>query len=146
MGRSILAVLVGFIVANLVILAIEVASHAVYPPPAGLDPSDRAALRAIIEKMPTGAFVLLLLAGVVGTAVGAGIAARIARRARVVHGLIVGGVIMVGAIANAFLIPHPRWFQFASPASIVPAAYLGAWLANGGRESADGRGAEPEAA
>jgi hypothetical protein len=130
MLRSILAVVLGLVVANVVILAMEFAGHAVYPPPAGLNLSDPASLRAAMAKMPTGAFVLLAVGGVVGTTVGAWVAARISRRRPLLHGLIVGGLVTLGAIGNALMIPHPPWFQVVSPVSILPAAYAGAWLAD----------------
>jgi hypothetical protein len=135
MGRSILALVFGFIVANVVILTIDFAGHAVYPPPTGLDLRDPASLRAAIAKMPTGAFVLLVAGGAVGTTVGAWVAARVSRRRPLLHGLIVGGLVTLGAIANALMIPHPLWFQVVSPVSILPAAYAGVWLANRGKRT-----------
>jgi hypothetical protein len=135
MGRSILAVLLGLILANVTIMAIEFAGHSVYPPPAGLDPFNPASVRAFMARMPTGAFLSLLLAWFVGTGVGGFLAARVARRARAPHALIVGGLVMAGAIANMIMIPHPAWFWVLALAAIPGAAYAGAWLANRGRAS-----------
>lgn len=149
MGRSLLAVLLGLILANVAVFVFEFVGHVAYPPPPGLDLSDPKALRAVVANMPVGAFLVLLFGWVVGTAVGAWLAARVSRRAPTTHALIVGGVIMAGAIANMILIPHPTWFWVLSLAAILPAASAGALLAKrgtgSGREhvSGDARTVDP---
>lgn len=145
MRRSILAVLAGFIVANLTVFVIEFAGHKIYPPPPGFNPYDPASVRALMAKMPTGAFLLILLGGVIGAATGASVAALLSRRAPIVHGMIVGGLVTAGAIGNVLMIPHPLWFQVTSPASMLPAAYVGAWLVNRRKKStqATGNTAQP---
>jgi hypothetical protein len=138
MGRSILAVLLGIIVTIVIIFAIEIAGHHVYPPPAGLHSSDPAALHDYMAQMPMGVFLFLLLGWVVGTAAGAWLAAYISRRARILHGLIVGGLVMAAAIALMLHIPHPVWLWIVSLVSIPTAAYAGASLANRGKATVPG--------
>jgi hypothetical protein len=139
MGRSILAVFLGMFLFMLTVIALEHAALAVYPPPPGLDGSgDSGDLHAAMGKMPAGAFLLLILGWVVGAADGAWLAATVARRARIVHGLIVGGVAMAGAIMIMLHIPHPVWIWVASLVSIPAAAYAGAWFANRGKATGPG--------
>ncbi len=138
MLRSILAVFLGLVLSNVAIFGFEHVVHAVYPPPAGLDHSDPGALHAALGKMPTGAFLLLLLAWVIGTSIGAYLAATIARRARIGHGLVVGGLIMIGAILIMLHIPHPAWLWALALASIPAAAYAGAWFASRGKAMGPG--------
>jgi len=138
MGRSILAVFLGMFLFMLTVFALEHAAHAVYPPPPGLDRSDPGALHAAMGKMPTGAFLLLVMGWVVGAADGAWLAATVARRARIVHGLIVGGVAMAGAILIMVHIPHPAWIWVLSLVSIPAAAYAGAWFADRGKATRPG--------
>jgi hypothetical protein len=135
MGRSILAVLLALILTNVTIFAIEFAGHHVYPPPVGLHSSDPAALHDYMAQMPTGVFLFLLLGWAVGTAAGAWLAAYVSRRARILHGMIVGGLVMAAAIALMVHIPHPAWLWVVSLVSIPTTAYAGASLANRGKGS-----------
>jgi hypothetical protein len=132
MGRSILAVFLGIVLMNVTIFAFELAGHHVYPPPSGIHSSDPAAVHDVIAKMPTGVFLVVLLGWVVGTAAGAWLAATVSRRAQILHGLIVGGLVMAGAILIMLHIPHPAWLWVVSLASIPSAAYVGAWCATPG--------------
>jgi len=131
-------VLLGIILTNVIIFAIELAGHHVYPPPAGLHSSDPAALHDYMAEMPTGVFLFLLLGWAVGTAAGAWLAAYVSRRARILHGLIVGGLVMAAAIAIMVHIPHPAWLWVVSLVSIPAAAYAGAWCANRGKATGPG--------
>jgi hypothetical protein len=132
MGRSVLAVLLGIILTNVIIFAMEFAGHAAYEPSAGFDATDPAALHGAMAKMPTGVFLFLLLGWVVGTVAGAWLTASISRHARIVHGLIIGGLVTLAAIMIMLHIPHPLWLWVAALVSIPAAAYAGAWLADRG--------------
>ncbi|HEY5782232.1 MAG TPA: hypothetical protein VIT66_10275, partial [Lysobacter sp.] len=70
MGRTILGMLVGVVVAVLVIMAMEMLGHHFYPPPSGLDvtdPANEAAFAQFVATMPFGGKVMVLLAWLVGT-------------------------------------------------------------------------------
>ena len=84
----------------------------------------------------------MLAAHAAGSLAGAWLAAKVAGRAPLVHGLIVGGVFLSCGIVNLLQIPHPAWFGPADVAAYLPAAYLGARLAANGH----GRLREPAAA
>jgi hypothetical protein len=144
MGRSILAVLLGLILTNLTIFGIEFVGHAVYTPEAGLDSHDPAALHDAMAEMPTGVFMFILSGWVVGTAAGAWLAAYVSGRARILHGLAVGGMVMAAAIALMVHIPHPAWLWVVSLTSIPTAAYAGAWCANRGKATEPGSSNSPE--
>jgi len=47
----------------------------------------------------------------------------------VLHGLIVGFLFLLAAIANMLRFPHPTWVWIVGCSLFLPAAYLGAWLA-----------------
>ena len=129
MIRSILGVVLGAFVAVVVIFAIQAASMVVYPLPEGTDRSDAESMKAAISGLPMGAFALLLVGYALGTLVGAWIAATIARRAPVIHGLIVGGLFLIGNILNVSSLPHPMWYVAASVLMFLPVAFVGARLA-----------------
>ena len=60
-------------------------------------------------KASRGELLFPVLAHVIGTFSGAALAAYLAGRAQVVHGLIVGGLFMLAGISVLFMIPVPWW-------------------------------------
>ena len=79
-----------------------------------------------MRTMPAGAFLFVLASYAIGTFGGAWLAAWIARRAPLLHGMIVTLLLLLASIANLILIPaHPTWFAIAN-LILVPVA---GWLA-----------------
>jgi hypothetical protein len=109
-------------------MAVEALGQKVYPPPPGLDPSDPESIRAAMQDIPAGALVFVLLAWTVGSAAGGWVAARLAPRRPVLHGMIIGALLLAGGLANLVMIPHPLWFTIVGVAVFLPAACLGARL------------------
>lgn len=129
MGRTILAVAVGVVVAWLAIVLSQFAGAAAYPPPPGLDVTDPAQLASFIQAAPPMAMALVLGGWVLGALAGGWTAARISRRYPRIAALLVGALVLAGVIANAMLIPHPLWMALAGVLLPLPAAWLGARLA-----------------
>src|SRR5687767_8295446 len=119
--RSALVLLAGVIAAVLVVVLVDTLVGSMYPLPDGTDLNDRASMQAAVASMPAAAFVLLLAGWVVAAAVGAYLAARLARRSAALHGLVVAIFVLMATIANLAAIPHPVWLW---PAAIIliPAA------------------------
>ena len=128
MLRSILAVVVGVILAGVVVLAVESIGHIVYPPPADLDASNPEALKAYVAHAPIGVLLFVLLAWAAGSFVGGWSAARIARRAPSFHAMIVGSLVLLSGIATMLMIPHPLWFWIAGILAIVPVSFISSLL------------------
>ncbi|HKI33827.1 MAG TPA: hypothetical protein VKA46_18385 [Gemmataceae bacterium] len=130
MVRSIIAVLLGIILAFVVLFALEGIGMLVYPLPEGVSPNDTEALKKLLPNMPVGAFLLVLLGNAVGSLAGGFLGAWMARRAQATHALIVGTVLMLMGVANLLILPgHPAWFWAASLLVYLPPAYLGARMA-----------------
>ena len=129
MGRSVLAVLVGVVLAGIVTLVIEALGHLVFPPPEGMDPGDPESIRAFMDQLSVGSLLSVLVAWALGTVAGAWIASRIARRAHLTHGMIVGFLMLAGGIFNLATIPHPMWMTIAGVLLFLPSAYLGTRIA-----------------
>jgi hypothetical protein len=110
MGRSILAVVVGVILANVVIIGVHMISSLIYPLPPDFNRSDHAAMAEMMARMPPMAFLWVALAHFLGTAAGAAFAARVARGSPAVHATIVGGVVLALGVVNLLMLPHPAWF------------------------------------
>src|SRR3954451_15657230 len=110
MGRSILAVVVGVILATVAIFGVEMVCTLIDPLPPGFDPNDPAAMGDLLARMPATALLLVALAYFLGAAAGAGFAARVARRAPAAHAAVVGGLLLALGVVNLLTIPHPVWF------------------------------------
>jgi hypothetical protein len=127
-GRSVLAVLAGLIAGSVLIAAIEGVSSLIYPLPSGLDPNDYDALRRYVDELPVGAFLFVLAAWAVGSFAGGWIAARLAGRAALAHGLIVGVFFLAAGLVNLLMIPHPVWMWVGGIAVLAGGGYVGARL------------------
>jgi hypothetical protein len=126
MLKSVGAVLAGIVVSQLVILLTEYLGSVLFPPPAGVDLTNPAAMRAFVEQLPAMALVLVLAGWAVGSFIGGWLTARLAPGAPIVHALIVGCLGTAAAVVNVMTIPHPAWFSVLGPLLFIPAALLGA--------------------
>jgi hypothetical protein len=126
MGRVILGIIAGVVIAVALVFAVELIVNVIAPPPADFDMSDPVDVRERVGSLPMLAFALVLLGWVLGTALGSWAAVRIGQRPVVWPGLIVGAVIFVGTIYNIMTIPHPIWFVAISLLAIPLVSWLGA--------------------
>ena len=124
MGRSLLGVLAGAVVAVVVIMIVETVGMWLYPLPAGVDPTDSAALAAAIPSLPIGAFLFVLASWVLGAALGSIVALRVARGPARWPGLAVGCLVLIGAAYIIMVVPLPTWFVGAAVVGIVAATLL----------------------
>ena len=114
----IVGVIAGLVVAMLVVMAAEGAGHAMFPPPEGLDitrPEDQAQL---MELIPLGAKIAVVVAWFLGALAGAATAIAIARH--ILPGWIVGLVMVALSLVTTQMFPHPMWMIAA--AVILPIA------------------------
>lgn len=132
--RGILAVLAGFVAASAVMMVFESINGSVLYPELGKAAqgvTDREAIRKIFASAPTGALLVVLLGWAVGSLVGGWLATRIGKRAPYRHAIVVGILIVLGAIANNLMLPPPLWFWVLGVLIPIPAACGGARLAPG---------------
>lgn len=109
MLRTILGIILGVIAMAISVSGFESLGHMLYPPPPGLDPNDLAQLDSIVAAAPVGAMAMLVAGWCLGTLIGGGIAARLARHPRVAA-CVVALVVITGVVGMAFLLPsHPTW-------------------------------------
>lgn len=130
--RSIAAVVAGFIVASIVMMILEfVNSRFLYPEmaEAAKGMTDREEIRALLAGAPAGAFLAVIAGWILGGVAGGWVAARLAGRATVGHGLVLGALLTLAGVANNLMLPPPLWFWIVSVAVFLPAAYFGARLA-----------------
>jgi hypothetical protein len=115
MIRNIGAVFVGLIVGSVANMALIMGSWAIYPPPEGLDMSDQAQMAAFIATLPTGAFLMAIVAHLAQAAIGGWVAARLAGSHPLRLAMIVGALSMLGGVANMFQIDAPTWMWAEMP-------------------------------
>lgn len=136
--RSMLSIVVGAIAAMIVITAIHVANAKIHSPGVQLDPfKDPEGFAKYIADAPAGMFLLLILAYAAGSFVGGCVAGLIAPGRRIVHGMIIGVLLLLAGIANfASMPPHPLWVVILCLLIFLPMAYVGARVACGIRGAA----------
>jgi hypothetical protein len=127
MRMSILGVIVGVVVAALLIGAVETVGGFVYLPE-GVDPSDRAAVEAVMANPPLGALLFVLFGWAVGTVCGAWLAVIIARRSPLYHALAVGLTMLAAGVVDMVLLPHPFWFWVLGIAIFIVSTLVGCRL------------------
>jgi pimeloyl-ACP methyl ester carboxylesterase len=130
MVRTVLGVIAGLMTMFVVIMAIEAAAHAVYPPPAGLNPMLADDMARIMMSMPVEAKALVVVSWVVGAFAGGWVAAKIARLHPRIAAVIVAAMVVAGVIGMILQMPaHPLWMSALGLLLPIPAALLGAKLA-----------------
>jgi hypothetical protein len=131
MGRTILGAVAGLATAFVTIMLVEFASHAVYPPPPGIDPANTADMARLIGTLPMGALLMIVVAWVVGAFDGGFVAALLAGSARPrMAALAPGLMVTAGVVGMILAMPaHPAWMAVAGLLLPVPAALAGGALA-----------------
>ena len=119
-------VVAGLLTGWVVIFLLEMVNHQFYPPPVGLDYQDKEVVTAFMQSLPTGAFVLLLVAWMIGALAGGAVGAWVNPQAWRNTAIIVGVILALGSIINMTLIPHPTWLMISASLGHVPMAYVGA--------------------
>ena len=114
MIRKVLAVVLGTLVAVILIIAIELLSHAIYLPDARVDFDDAEAVRAYVMNAPLGALLFVMAAWLIATLAGGLLACFIARETPLVYASIIGALVLLGIVINLLSIPHPLWFSLTS--------------------------------
>jgi predicted naringenin-chalcone synthase len=112
--RKVVAVVAGLVVAMLVVMIAEGAGHAIFPPPEGLDitkPEDQARL---MEVIPLGAKIAVVVAWFLGATAGAATAMTLGKDA--MPGWIVGLVLVALSLVTTQMFPHPLWMMVAAVA------------------------------
>jgi len=130
MWRSILAIVAGVVVGGITVGIIELPGSLMYPPPAIKDAAiSEATMKQYLESLPLLPKLAVGIAWIAGPFIGAWTAARIARRAPVAHGLIIGAVFLLMDIAMIATLPHPFWLAAIGIVAPLIAGYLGASVA-----------------
>ena len=119
--RNIVAAVVGVLVAGLVVGVVEMAGHAAFPPPEGLDITDPADQARIMLEIPLAAKLAVLLAWFLGALAGAWTARKIGVDRW--PSFVVIGLMIIGSLWTTQMFPHPWWM--VAGALVLPIIALG---------------------
>lgn len=131
MGRTIVAVFLGWAASLVVIVAMEALSHHLFPLPPGSDVWNASQLAAAGPAIPSGALALVLAGWMAGALAGGFLAGRLVQRRQHAHAVAVGLVVLASAIWTMLTLPHPAWMWVASILLIPAAGWVGGALAMG---------------
>jgi putative membrane protein (TIGR04086 family) len=119
MGRSIGAVIVGFMYALVIIGGTQfILFFAITEEPDA-------------ETLPPAHLILTIVWTFLAAVVGGFMAAQFARQAELAHGLAVGALLLVLLAVTTLVVETeaaPPWYQLALPLVALPGTLLGAWL------------------
>ncbi len=123
--KRIISVLSGLGAAFVVIMLAEMAGHAIYPLPDGLDPNTMEDILKYMETAPFGAMLSVIIAWGLGAFAAGLVSTMIAKDGQVRHALICGCILTALCIMNCIMIPCPLWFWVAGVGVSVPLAWIG---------------------
>lgn len=127
--RNVLAVIVGFLAGSAVNMGLVMASPHIIPPPAGVDVNDIESIKASIHLYEFKHFIVPFLAHALGTVVGAYVAVIISASYKLIVGLVIGVLFLLGGISVAFMLPSPTWFVVVDiVGAYIPMAWIGTKL------------------
>jgi hypothetical protein len=128
MGRKILAVVVGFIVATAILMIFEMGNSMVMAPPSAEVRADHAKLAEYMANGPVTAYIVVLIGGIIGAFAGGFVATKMGRRwsPGATLAIIVGLLLTLAMVANVMTLPgQPLWFIVASFLTFIPATLIG---------------------
>lgn len=109
-ARAIGGVVAGFVIAFVVVLAVEMVGLRVFPQPIGMDPTNPESVREHLSEIPTGSFVTVLVAWTLAAFTGPVVTRRIAGETPQWPGLTVAALFAALCLYNLVVIPGPAWF------------------------------------
>lgn len=124
--RRILGAVTGIVTAMAVILLVESVGHSVSGGPTMPDVNNAEAVAAYAASLPIGSLLSVLIAWVGGTAAGVVAGSLIAPGRSFFIAILVGALVLLGAIMQVLQFPHPMWLVVSSMIGIPTAAWLSA--------------------
>jgi hypothetical protein len=108
---------------------IEIPGMLLHPLPPGTDLSNADAIKSHMSNAPLAALMCVALAWFTAPLVASSLAALIARRAFLLHAMLVGVFFLTMDMLNVISFPHPTWLIAVGIVAPLIAAFLGGLLA-----------------
>ena len=127
--KNVLAVVVGVVVGSIANMIVVMIGPVIIPPPDGVDVTNVESIKASMHLFEFRHFIFPWVAHALGTLVGAYLAALIAASCRMAVAMVVGGLFLIGGIANVIMIGGPVLFNVVDlVGAYIPMAWIGARL------------------
>lgn len=124
--RSILSIIAGLIVGVFGVFLIKMINLSLYPIPIDLDVNDSSRVQSYTNALPYSAFILIVIAHIVGASVAAFIAGMVARTQRFYIGILTGSILLLFIIWKAYSIGQPTIINVIDISSTALAVLIGA--------------------
>jgi hypothetical protein len=126
--RNLLSIFAGLVVGSIVNMGIISLGGSIIPPPEGADVLTMEGLKASIHLFQPKHFLMPFLAHALGTFFGAILTTVIAASYKKHFAMAIGGLFLLGGVANIYMLPSPLWFSLLDLiVAYLPMAFL-AWL------------------
>ena len=127
--RNVLATIVGFIVASLVVYIFEsLIGHNLFPLPETIDPMNMESIKENMHLIPVGSKVFVVIAHFMGIVVGMLVASLISKTS-MIPSYIVGGLMLAATAFNIIMLPKETWFYLADGILAIIGFFVGKNLA-----------------
>lgn len=124
--KKIISTVAGVISGGIIVFIVEMMAHKIYPLPEGIDLSDEASMKLVMEYAPVGALLLVLLAWLLGAFVGGVVTSLLlSAELRQRQALTVGAIFLALDLSNLITFPHPWWMWVGAFIGSIPVAYAG---------------------
>lgn len=125
MLKRLTSVLAGCSAGIALIFLTESVGHVLFPMPAGIDPTDKEAIKALMAEVPVAALLIVLLGAFLGGLAGGFVAGKFDAANAKKNALIVGGILTLLGVLNMIIIPHPVWFMVIDSVIYLAGAFIG---------------------
>ncbi len=113
MKKTILGTIAGLVVGVIMIMIVESIGHMIFPPPEGVDLKNPEELAAIMDSIPFGAKLAVLIAWGLGV-FGGGLTGVKLSGGQTLPATIIAVMLLVFAGITMFMIPHPIWMMIGA--------------------------------
>jgi hypothetical protein len=127
MAKRVTSIVLGLMTGFLVVFIVDMLTGKVFNIP-NVDPKNTEAIKALMSTIPVGALIMMLAGWLLSSFLGGMVAAKIDRENWMRNSLVVGVILMIGALMNFYYLPHPVWMVIVAVAGYIPAAYAGGRL------------------
>ena len=128
MKNRILSIIAGLAGGWLVVFAGEAIIHQIYPLPEIKNFDDKEFLSQLMNSLPNYYFILLLVNWVLSVVVAGMITSKLVKSNWQKATLIVSIIMLLGAVINMIMIPHPLWVKIVTIFIYLPFGYIGGRL------------------
>ncbi len=125
MLKNVLATVIGFVVAAVVVYCIEtLLGHTFFPLPESIDPNNMESIKTNMHLIPTGSKIFVVIAHFSGIIAGMTVAGMISKTS-MIPAYIVGGLMVAATAVTIIMLPKALWFSISDALLAMAAFFFG---------------------